>query len=746
MDLFGDPEAATTDRDADGLDTVRAVALGGVSLLTLSYVSVFYYYIDVAGNPAAFVAVALGTLAAAVTLSKTLPVRRAVVLGAGLFAVGITLYLASLPRWPPIGPLVTDAVALLTGRSRLQVTNAALWVLGVSPAPLFLTWYFALRRWYVIATLVGGTALGFTVLTGDAWAPVVLLGVIGALVAVGVGDVDRRGDSLVAAEPLAVLLAAMILLSGLVSVVPAGPDRTYDPWSGLQPTGGGADTVEASLVNADSELGIQGDISLSPEVRFRVESSRSEYWQIGSYDRYTGDGWVRTGGSSPYSGRLGVPPGRTEPLTQNYEVLDRLTVLPSAWKPVSVSGAAAGGARVTNEGGLAFSGTLEAGDSFTVRSRVPDPSTEELRSAGTDYPEGVRERYTGVPSSTPDRVAERTARITANAENPYETAAVIERWLERNRDYSLDVERPEGNVADAFLFEMDAGYCTYFATTMATMLRTQGIPARLSVGYTSGERVSGDEWVVRGYDAHAWVEVYFPDQGWVRFDPTPASPREAAETRQLEQARENGTAGVDTDDTLGPEWTPTPTVTPAPLTPRPDANASGDIQSPAGTRPDPNLVGEDRRGISPSQVGANGTLNGTTSSPQGESGGDGGGPELPSREEASLGIIALLGLAVGLRRSGVTQRLYREAWLRYQPTVDPETDAERAFERLEYLLERRYRPRRANETPRQYVADIGADERARRVVLVRERARYGGDVSRAKADEAMALVDELVAA
>lgn len=72
---------------------------------------------------------------------------------------------------------------------------------------------------------------------------------------------------------------------------------------------------------------------------------------------------------------------------------------------------------------------------------------------------------------------------------------------------------------------MDAGYCTYYATTMVTMLRSQGVPARFVVGYTTGEQVGDDRYRVRGLNSHAWVQVYFPDVGWVRFDPTPAGPR-----------------------------------------------------------------------------------------------------------------------------------------------------------------------------------------------------------------------------
>ncbi|MFB6151211.1 MAG: DUF4129 domain-containing transglutaminase family protein, partial [Haloarculaceae archaeon] len=293
-----------------------------------------------------------------------------------------------------------------------------------------------------------------------------------------------------------------------------------------------------------------------------------------------------------------------------------------------------------------------------------------------------------------------------------------------------------------FLFEMDAGYCTYYATTMVTMLRTQDIPARFVVGYTPGERVDRDEWVVRGYNAHAWVEVYFPDVGWVRFDPTPAQPRRAAEQEELAQAREQNVTGVDTNETLGPEWTPTPTATPAPLTPRQEQPVGGTPISPT-----PNV----RRFTPPGGIitGTVGLVNGTETTGGGaESGGSGGlfeGMEPPSREESALGAVVLLGLVVGLRRFGVTGRIYRALWLRYQPRSDPSTDAQRAFDRLEYLLAERYRPREPGETTRQYLAAIGADERATRVAQVRERARYAGDVSREEADEAVSLVDDIVA-
>jgi len=730
--------ARATERVGVGsVDQPRAVALAGLALLTAAFFSVLYHFVDVTGSPVVLVVEAGAVLGAATLLSRSLRVRVATAVSVGLLVVGLTVYVLSLPNQPPLVPLVTDALSLATGRSLLQVNNVQLWVLGVAPGPLFLTAYLGLRRRYVPATLVGGATLSFLVLTGDAGSVTALLGVVGGTVAVGVGDVDRRGDDLASAEALAVLLALMILVPAFVTVVPGGPSRTLSGPSGIQggPTAG---TVEASLVNADSQISAQGSISLSPEVRFRVESGREGYWQVASYDRYTGNGWVRTGGTSAYDGsRLDGPPGGGRTVTQEYTPVEDLGVLPAAWRPVEARGAAADAAQVTSEGGFAVDGQLAANETYTVRSRVVDPDAGTLRAAGDDYPAEVTERYTRLPSSTPDRVTDRTDRITANADNPYDTARVVERWLENNKNYSLAVERPSGDMADAFLFEMEAGYCTYFATAMVTMLRSQDVPARLAVGYTPGERVGADKWVVRGYNAHAWVQVYFPDVGWVRFDPTPAGPRQGAEQSRLDEARSDDRSDVDLGDTGGSEWTPTETATPAPLTPPPD-----DGPQPDATPAIPGLA--ERAPSGPGNAPAPTTPGVNATDDDGSAVGSGGGPGLPSREEATLLGIALFGLLVGVRRSSAARRVYRAVWLRYQPGRDPAADARRAFERLEVLLAQQYRPRRPGETPRQYLDAVDADERARRVAHIHERAQYAGTVTREEADEAVGLVDELV--
>lgn len=118
---------------------------------------------------------------------------------------------------------------------------------------------------------------------------------------------------------------------------------------------------------------------------------------------------------------------------------------------------------------------------------------------------------------------------------PVEKARRIEDHLRRDFQYSLEtVNKPVRDPLSHFLFVTKKGYCEYFASAMAVMLRTQGIPARVATGFQSGyfNEVSG-LYVVRASDAHAWVEAWVPlrpdgsaqerSEGWVTFDPTPSA-------------------------------------------------------------------------------------------------------------------------------------------------------------------------------------------------------------------------------
>ena len=138
-------------------------------------------------------------------------------------------------------------------------------------------------------------------------------------------------------------------------------------------------------------------------------------------------------------------------------------------------------------------------------------------------------RFRGNYLQLPDldaRIEELAEQVTASAPSPLQRAEILERHLLSEFGYSLDL--PEEDTDDPlahFLFERREGHCEYFASAMAVMLRTLGIPSRMAVGFAGGVYNPISELqVIRASDAHAWVEAYIPRYGWLTFDPTPPAP------------------------------------------------------------------------------------------------------------------------------------------------------------------------------------------------------------------------------
>jgi len=715
----------------------RAAALFGVFMLAGSYVGKLYTVTRFVGGSALFLPVIVATLIAATVLARTIDARTAAAIAGVLVIVGYGYYVFAVDAGlslllTRLDQVVADTVALLTGLNVTRIARADAWALAFAPGPLFLSWYFALRRRYLVASVIGGAALLVLVLTGDAGPLLTLSGVLGGVAAVGFGELDRRGGTLLQADVLVVLVALITVLSLSLTLVPAGAASPLK----LGSFGGGGGTVEGTFVGTPGEMTIAGAVDLSPSLRYTVEADRPRYWRTGVYDRFLGGRWVRTGQSTEYDpGVLDSPPGPREPVVQTYTAESKVKTMPAAAEPVEVVGEATANTRVTEQNALKPSSMFIPGDRYRIRSLVLNATADELRSAGTDYPAPIVDRYTEVPDSTAnsDRFQALLDEITAGADTPYDTATRIETYLERTKNYSLDVQKPSGNVANEFLLEMDEGYCTYFATTMTVMLRSEGIPARVAVGYTTGQQVAEDEYVVRGLNSHVWVEAYVPDHGWVTFDPTPVGPRQSVETERLQQAREEdgGDGPIDTGESEDVPVTTTAAPSPNGTTNRTAAGVGpGSITIPRDGGQRPTIPG-----------GANAT-------PAGSGGERGGLPPLPSRRDAAIGAVLILGAAAGAHRIRLPERVYRAARLRWQGARGtPNADVERAYDRLEMLLARQYRPRHTGETHREYVEDLsarGLDERARRVADIHERARYAGRVDRETADEAISLVDAMV--
>ncbi|HWF74962.1 MAG TPA: transglutaminase domain-containing protein, partial [Solirubrobacteraceae bacterium] len=227
----------------------------------------------------------------------------------------------------------------------------------------------------------------------------------------------------------------------------------------------------------------------------------------------------------------------------------------TAQSPANVSGGAVPG---PSPGTWIANQQLGPGDAYSVRVYTPDPTPAELAAAGKSYPAELayyREMFVpvqaphGVPGSvvfpafgappspanagyirstlaaSPYAGAYRLAQhLQAGEKTPY---AYVERVLEYLQPprYAYNTDAPRSPYPlETFLFGAKYGYCQQFAGAMALLLRMGGIPARVAVGFTPGRQSSATgEWDVSDFEAHAWVEAWFPSYGWVAFNPTPSA-------------------------------------------------------------------------------------------------------------------------------------------------------------------------------------------------------------------------------
>ena len=362
----------------------------------------------------------------------------------------------------------------------------------------------------------------------------------------------RFADALTGATTA--LIATLLALS-LLGVTSVSASKPWGNWRAWGPSG---DTVSSLSVDWMANFASLLDPHANALV-MRVKSPVGTYWRANALDYFSGTAWLSTWSSSEllqadYVGgtySYAVPaagPGATRqdgdrgvrrpgPVQQ---------LLLHRRRPHAAGRGHAGPALQQRSPGAeappatraevhlhAHRGDppIEARGPGRPRPRLPvrhDPLSDPA------LPQGGRPDRAGSASRTwsakmSDTPADRewlglyalNQSIVGSATDPYEIALRIEQYLRSNYTYSLkppatDYESPYA----AFLFKTKLGYCQHFAGAMAALLRFNGIPARVAVGFTSGQQSGGTFDVTRN-NAHAWVEAYFPEVGWTPFDPTP---------------------------------------------------------------------------------------------------------------------------------------------------------------------------------------------------------------------------------
>jgi transglutaminase-like putative cysteine protease len=281
----------------------------------------------------------------------------------------------------------------------------------------------------------------------------------------------------------------------------------------------------------------------------------AHYWRANIFGRYTGKGWeAEAFDPQPGTVELPAPPsgsealvsGQKPPAIPGHYLLNQSFDIPAHHGPdlfaASQPAAASGGAALRYAGPdatpLVFGGTSH----YTVQSWVTQVTDVTLRAAPTRYPADISTAYLQLPTSLPQRVRDLTHRVVGDAATPFDKAVRIQDYLRKSYKYDTRVPPPPAgqDVVDYFLFDSPGGFCSYYSSAMAVMLRIEGVAARVVSGYNTGAfDYSRGAYRVTPSNAHAWPEVYFPGTGWVEFEPTAAIARIDYETPAGQAAATN---------------------------------------------------------------------------------------------------------------------------------------------------------------------------------------------------------------
>jgi transglutaminase-like putative cysteine protease len=328
--------------------------------------------------------------------------------------------------------------------------------------------------------------------------------------------------------------------------------QVQNTWNRVIALNGGY--TAANHGNFRNTLVLAGNPNLNQDVVFvvRTDGDGSQYLAFLSYDTYTPQGWeVSTTDRFPIKANQAIVDQDidTHPETQHitvvnppgeqYAYLGGASAIISLSVPATVLSSSANGDIVA---WVAQNSVIAAGSTYSVVSAVSSADTQTLRSvpmpadappppppsidepAAPDvYNQNVLNAYLQLPKGLDPRISALAQKITSSAPTMYDKAVALESYLRTHYTYDLNVQKPaEAEGVSWFLFGGDhRGFCNYFASAMAVMARSVGIPARVVAGYTHGTYdANRRQWVVRGNDAHAWTQIYFAGYGWINFEPS----------------------------------------------------------------------------------------------------------------------------------------------------------------------------------------------------------------------------------
>lgn len=301
-----------------------------------------------------------------------------------------------------------------------------------------------------------------------------------------------------------------------------------------------------------------------------------EYLRVAVLDDFGDDTWSPSDDDDPARGEVdtfAAPQGLTPEVPRTESVMQieveriRGKYLPVPYATSAIAGLT-GEWNWEPEGLTVSTSSANSKDqNYEVSFTTPAPSIDQLEAVPTTLPEGY-DKYLELPETLPSIVAETAEQVAGGESTRFEQALALQSFF-RDGDFVYSVDAPladdyDGSGAEVlaeFLAEK-SGYCVHFASAMAAMARTLGIPARVVVGFTPGQKnddseTDAVEFVVTTDNLHSWPELYFPTIGWIRFEPTVSVGSEPS----FAQSVFDDPSTPDIDESL-PEQATTPAPTP----------------------------------------------------------------------------------------------------------------------------------------------------------------------------------------
>jgi transglutaminase-like putative cysteine protease len=345
------------------------------------------------------------------------------------------------------------------------------------------------------------------------------------------------------------------------------------------------DLAHTSYLRDTGRLG--GPVVLGDQLLMTVYTDKPTYLRGNVSHIYSGDSWQAIGDRFDAYNLYEDFGGLTEEERDAYYRASTISIvhqlfssktLFSPYRPVEIEAAGSHDIVVYRDDVMVYPNGMYKGESYNVKVETPLDyavlKSTDINLKKTEIPD--LEIYLSLPDSITDRTVELTQDIVKEAENDYQKALAIEKYLRTNYRYTLEGEElPDGReFVDFFLFESKVGYCTYYATAMAVMLRLEGIPSRYVEGYVAQELAAPGIYEVYQNNAHAWVEAFIEPVGWMTFEPTsslpaiirrgdhPATPggRDPSDiySGEKEQREDNDDIKIDEDDINEGSGTPAP--------------------------------------------------------------------------------------------------------------------------------------------------------------------------------------------